>query len=91
MVAIEDKLSLVRYRISPEAHIKINKDQCKSCSIRSCLYVCPAACYTVSENGDLQFAYEGCLECGSCGLVCNEKAIDWNYPRGGFGVSYRFV
>ena len=30
--------------------------------------------------------YAGCLECGTCRLVCDSDNVDWNYPRGGFGI-----
>jgi ferredoxin like protein len=91
MVNVDDKLNLVRFRISPEAHIKVNKSCCRDCSIQACLYICPAACYTKADDGEILFAYEGCLECGSCSVVCDPGAIEWNYPRGGYGVCYRFV
>jgi len=29
-----------------------------------------------------------CVECGSCALVCEPGAIDFNYPAGGTGVVY---
>ncbi|WP_243678951.1 4Fe-4S dicluster domain-containing protein [Vulcanisaeta distributa] len=32
----------------------------------------------------------GCLECGTCRVVCPENNIEWNYPKSGFGVQYRF-
>jgi len=91
MVDVGEKLQLVRFRISPEAHIKVDKSRCQKCPHQACAYVCPAACYTRADDGEILFAYEGCLECGSCGIVCDQGAIEWNYPRGGYGVSYRFV
>ena len=33
---------------------------------------------------------DGCLECGTCRLVCDAKNVDWNYPRGGFGILFKF-
>jgi ferredoxin like protein len=36
------------------------------------------------------FSFEGCLECGSCRMICDRGAIDWTLPRGGFGVCYEF-
>jgi ferredoxin like protein len=32
-----------------------------------------------------------CLECGTCLLVCDKGALDWNYPKGGFGVRFRLT
>lgn len=91
MVVIEDKLNLIRYRVSPEAHIKVDKSRCKLCPHQACTYVCPAGCYTKADDGQLLFAYEGCLECGSCRVVCDQGAVTWDYPQGGYGVSFRFV
>ncbi|NPV74148.1 MAG: ferredoxin family protein, partial [Pelotomaculum sp.] len=40
---------------------------------------------------EVNFDYAGCLECGTCRAVCpKEGAIAWGYPRGGFGVSFRY-
>ncbi|MCX5998444.1 MAG: hypothetical protein NTU41_02335 [Chloroflexi bacterium] len=49
----------------------------------------PAECFKLRE-GKVGFAYEGCLECGSCRIVCDKSAIEWSYPRGGFGISFEF-
>jgi len=35
--------------------------------------------------------YAGCLECGTCRVVCNDKGIvKWEYPKGTFGVNFRY-
>jgi len=34
---------------------------------------------------------DGCLECGTCRLLCSEHHnVEWSYPRGGYGVLYKF-
>jgi ferredoxin like protein len=38
----------------------------------------------------LIFSYEGCLECGTCKMVCSLQAVNWSYPKQGNGVLYRF-
>lgn len=86
---IEEKLNYVRYCVDREAHIVVNRTLCRDCPHRACTRCCPAECYKL-ENGQLQFTYEGCLECGTCRFVCDRGAVDWDYPRGGFGVCYRF-
>ncbi|MDY6911458.1 MAG: ferredoxin family protein, partial [Chloroflexota bacterium] len=40
--------------------------------------------------GEFVFSYDGCLECGACRISCAKGAVDWNYPRGGFGVSFEY-
>lgn len=88
---IEDKLYCVRYNVdNKEAHIKLkDKETCNKCEIKYCTWVCPAENYKF-ENGELHFSYDGCMECGACRLSCPEEHLDWNYPKGGFGVCFRF-
>jgi len=52
--------------------------------------VCPADLFVPLDDGSVLFNYEQCFECGSCYFVCTEEgAIEWNYPRGGYGVTFR--
>jgi ferredoxin like protein len=86
----DEIFELVSYGIDSEPHITVNRDVCKGCSHRACTYTCPAKCYIWnSERERVDFAYEACLECGTCLIVCDKGALDWHYPRGGFGVRYR--
>ncbi|MBU1670041.1 MAG: 4Fe-4S dicluster domain-containing protein [Actinobacteria bacterium] len=88
---IDEKLSHVAFDIDAEAHITVKKERCGECRPRPCLSACPAENYTWNEAKDeLLFNYEGCLECGTCRFVCPLDAIEWSYPRGGFGVRYRY-
>ena len=88
-ISIEDRLALNKYDVDEEAHIKVNGEICSRCEHHACLYICPAECYTLRE-GHISFSYEGCLECGSCQICCDEGAIEWNYPRGGFGICFEY-
>lgn len=89
---IEAKLGLDVFQIdSEESHILIDQEACQSrCTIRYCLHVCPAELYDLNENGEMSVDYEGCLECGTCYIACREDALEWHYPRAGYGVQYRF-
>ena len=52
---------------------------------------CPAGLYKREEDGSISFDYAGCLECGTCRILCGDSIIDkWGYPQFGNGVSYRF-
>ena len=42
------------------------------------------------EGNKIIIGYENCLECGTCRLACPYENISWKYPRGGFGVKYRY-
>ena len=34
---------------------------------------------------------DGCLECGSCRVICTEHTnVAWEYPRGGHGILFKF-
>ena len=62
-----------------------------ACPNKPCLTGCPAENYTWDEaTNELVYNYEGCLECGCCRFVCPLDAIEWSYPRGGFGVAYKW-
>ncbi len=87
--SIEDKLAVNKYDVDQDVHITINETICKLCQSHYCLYACPADCYQLTDE-HITFSYEGCLECGSCRIACNLEAIEWNLPRGGFGVCYEY-
>ena len=84
-------LSLNRYEVDEEEpHIFIDKEICKNCREKPCLYACPANLYKLDRTGGVTFDYAGCLECGTCRLVCKNKGIiTWIYPKGTFGVYFR--
>ena len=89
-MSIEEKLFKTRFVIdSMNAHIRINKSLCLNCQERPCLTSCPVQCYKL-EKGEILFTWENCVECGTCRIVCPLKSVEWNFPRGGFGVCYRF-
>jgi ferredoxin like protein len=83
------RLATLVFRADPEPHIVVQTDLCLDCAERPCLFACPARLF-VWEGGQMVFTCEGCLECGSCRVVCHREAVSWRYPRGGFGVRYRW-
>ncbi|MDD4171567.1 MAG: ferredoxin family protein [Syntrophomonas sp.] len=85
-------LGLDRFIVDEEeAHIVVDKEICRQCAEKPCLYVCPAVLYKLDKNGDISFDYAGCLECGTCRIMCKNKGIvKWAYPRGTFGINFRF-
>jgi len=50
----------------------------------------PAKCY-VQQGDYVVLSTEACVECGTCRVVCPHGAIEWNYPRSGMGIWYRFT
>ena len=52
---------------------------------------CPAGLYRRDEEGSPSFDCAGCLECGTCRLLCGDALLEkWEFPQGGMGVSYRY-
>lgn len=87
---VEEKLLRNFYRVDQTSHIEINKGACRLCEIKPCIKACPAGLYSLNEKGELTVEYSGCLECGTCFIICPREAIRWDYPRGGYGIQYRF-
>ena len=87
--SVEDKLAVNRYTIDRDVHIKVDPEICKTCEKHYCVPACPAQCFKLT-NGNITFSFEGCLECGSCRIVCPGGAVDWTLPRAGFGISYQY-
>lgn len=87
--SIEDKLYTLTFKPDKESHLVPNQDLCRQCADKPCLNFCPAHVYSW-EDDHLAVAFEGCVECGACRIGCPYHSIAWRYPRGGFGVMYKF-
>lgn len=89
---VDDLFELISFRVHSEPHILVNQDACQECLHKACTFACPARCYQWNEERQrIDFAYEPCLECGACLIVCDKGAIEWHYPRGGHGVHFRLT
>ncbi|UWG96613.1 4Fe-4S dicluster domain-containing protein [Dehalobacter sp. DCM] len=90
VMSSRDLLSLNKFTIDDgHPHIELDKAICVQCVQKPCLLVCPAELYTRDENGGVFLDTIGCLECGTCRILCpNGGIIHWEYPRGKFGVQY---
>jgi ferredoxin like protein len=89
-MSIDDKLLRIRFVVdSGTPHIFVDTALCDGCSEKPCLVGCPVQCYKKESHG-LVFSWENCVECGTCRIVCPRGAVNWNYPRGGFGVCFRY-
>jgi ferredoxin like protein len=92
VVKIEDKLYLVSFK--PDEHmshlIVRSQEVCRdSCDKKYCTLFCPAQVYKW-EGEQLTVGYQACLECGACRIGCPFSNIEWCYPRGGFGLAYKY-
>ncbi len=91
-LSVDDRLGVNKFTTDDEPFIEVDTALCKNCQLKPCLYVCPAQVYTL-EGDDLIYNPEGCIELGACKVVCQElgrNAIKWNYPRGGYGIRFRY-
>ena len=87
---IDDLLAKVKYNPDTVSHLIPNNEFCKICKDRVCEYICPAKVYEWDNNKkELQVAFENCLECGACRIVCPYNAIDWKYPKVNKGITYK--
>jgi len=87
---IEDKLAVNKFDIDSEVHIRLKETACAECKGHPCLSICPADCFKLTEDKRLTFSFEGCLECGTCRIVCDRDAVEWTLPRAGFGICYQY-
>ncbi|MDY0242725.1 MAG: ferredoxin family protein [Rhodospirillaceae bacterium] len=94
MSKVEEKLFQNRYLVDEHhPHIAIkHPDRTRGDeALLQCTFCCPAGCYTKTEEGDIELTTDGCVECGTCRIICQGKDnLIWEYPRGGFGVSFKF-
>jgi ferredoxin like protein len=91
---VTGKLGLVKFNPDEQSHLRvIDPEVCRrQCPPKYCTHTCPAQVYRWEEEEELiSIAFEGCLECGTCRTGgCPFDNIEMRYPRGGFGVQYRF-
>jgi len=92
VVNVDDLLVSLKYYVDEDfAHIKIKDHHtCGQCETQPCLDFCPAGVFSVDLKGKVLVSYQGCVECGSCRIGCPFHNIDWQLPRGGYGVAYKF-
>jgi ferredoxin like protein len=88
---IEEKIALDAIKNDKESHIKLDQEICKNCKERFCIYACPGHLYSQSEEtGEMVVEFAGCLECGTCKIACIYGSVSWEYPKGEYGVQYRY-
>lgn len=86
----DEKLAVLAVKAHDDSHITAEQAHCTSCNNRPCIPACPAELWTRSdESKQVLIEHTGCLECGTCLLVCPHGAVTWCYPEGCFGVQYR--
>ncbi len=91
-VRVEDKLFQNRYLVDVgRPHITVRPHETPSPALLALTRVCPAKCYEQNDKGQVEITADGCMECGTCRVLCEPSGeIEWNYPRGGYGVLFKF-
>lgn len=93
MTKIQEKLYQNRYMVDEgRPHIRLTTDgRNPSPALRSLVRICPAGCYEETPEGRIELSVDGCLECGTCRIVTQATGeIEWTWPRGGYGVLFKF-
>ncbi len=90
-VNVDELIALNKYNVDENnAHIELVDDPDAE-EFMKLVRVCPAALYKVDESGAKTFDYAGCLECGTCRIVCGDTIMKkWQMPQPMMGVEYRF-
>lgn len=91
-VNVEQKLGKDKFNVDEEnPHIVLKTDNIDKAEIQKLINACPAALYSLNEDGTVRFDYAGCLECGTCRVLCGKTVLDkWEFPKGTFGIEYRY-
>jgi ferredoxin like protein len=88
--SIAEKLFTIRYKVDDQSHLIIKDQQvCLTCETKECTHFCPADVYDWTGE-TTTVAFENCIECGTCRIGCPYYNIHWVYPKGGYGITYKY-
>jgi len=91
MSLVDEKLALLVIKPQATSHIVPDQEKCGGCVARPCVPACPGELWSLNEEtGEMVVEHAGCLECGTCLLVCPHDAVAWQLPDGSFGVQLRY-
>lgn len=90
-VNVDEKLAVDKFNVDEEsAHIVLCACP-DAAEFDKLVLCCPAGLYKRATDGEAVFDYAGCLECGTCRMLCSDTILEkWVFPQGGLGVSYRY-
>lgn len=73
-----------------ESHIVVHQERVRATGTgRRLVAICPAHVYTEEADGTVSVDHAACFECGACLAVAAPGTLEWHYPRGGMGISFR--
>ena len=90
-MTIEQKLGCNKYNVDENnPHIEIDADYSDLSEKMKLVNACPAGLYKIESDGRIAFDYAGCLECGTCRILCAGTVVQkWDFPEGTLGVEFR--
>ena len=89
-IDIDKKLYTLKFNPDVISHLNPDKMSCKTCKSKICTIICPAGVYEwLDKNDEPVVKYENCLECGACKIACEKNTLDWEYPKGNKGVTFK--
>jgi ferredoxin like protein len=90
-VNVEEKLGVNKFNVDEEnPHIVLNKENIDMKEFKKLMIACPAGLYVLNDDGSARFDYAGCLECGTCRVLCGSTILEkWEFPQGTFGIEFR--
>lgn len=86
---MEDKLGLDKFKAFEKTHLKVKPGPNAKKTVEEVLFICPAKVYELNDKGEPIVSFENCLECGTCRVAAPDD-VEWEYPQGGFGVTFRY-
>lgn len=90
-VNVDEKLAVDKFNVDEANPHIVLKDDPDAGEFDKLILCCPAGLYKRDGDGQTSFDYAGCLECGTCRILCGDTILEkWEYPQAGMGVSYRF-
>lgn len=91
-MSIEEKLGVNKFFVDEgNPHIIIKKEAVSPKEALKLVKACPAGLYALNKDGTLRFDYAGCLECGTCRVLCSNTVIqEWKYPQATCGIEFRY-
>jgi ferredoxin like protein len=89
-VKVAEKLAKNAIKNHPTTHIVLDAEACARCATLICVRACPAGLYQLEPStAKVIVDHAGCLECGTCLIICPEQGVSWRYPEPGHGIRYR--
>ena len=90
-VNVDEKLAVDKFEVDEGNPHIVLREEPGPAAFDKLVLCCPAGLYRRDEEGSPSFDCAGCLECGTCRMLCGDTLLEkWEFPQGGMGVSYRY-